>query len=300
MNEIDRLLAARAASQRQVFSRQQAREAGLTRWSLQRRLASGLYIAQGPQALSFAGTVLDWRGRLQAGLLDLGTEALVGGRAAAALYALDGYPEGLVSFVVPRAQRDRATTGKVHSTLHLDESDRAAVDGLPVLRIERLLLQLAAEVTETELANAVDSALRQGRTTAERIVRRELELGRRGWPSTKVDRVLELAGVQSWLERRFLDLVRQAGLRMPAMQRVYRRDGRHIARVDFDWAPSPVIVEVGGRRGYLSVRERQRQERRRNALQAEGKVVWFFTTEDVVEDPAYVFAMFREMFPRAA
>lgn len=65
-------------------------------------------------------------------------------------------------------------------------------------------------------------------------------------------------------------------------------DGKHVARVDFDFEPSSVVVEVGGRRGYMSNDERRRQERRRNELQLRGKVIYFFTTEDVVEDPGYV------------
>ena len=59
----------------------------------------------------------------------------------------------------------------------------------------------------------------------------------------------------------------------------------HIARVDFDFSPLPIMVEVGGKRGYMSSSERQRQERRRNELQLLGKVIYFFTTEDVVQRP---------------
>ena len=91
-----------------------------------------------------------------------------------------------------------------------------------------------------------------------------------------------VAGVESWLERAFLRILRGTALPTPTMQRTYRRDGTHVARVDFDFAPLPVIVEVGGQRGYLSTTERQRQERRRNELQLLGKVIYFFTTEDVV------------------
>ena len=66
------------------------------------------------------------------------------------------------------------------------------------------------------------------------------------------DRVMESAGVQSWLERQFLQLIERAGLPRPTLQRTYRHDGRHVARVDFDFEPWPVLVEVGGRRGYLA------------------------------------------------
>ena len=63
-----------------------------------------------------------------------------------------------------------------------------------------------------------------------------------------------------------------------------------MARVDFDFAPLPIVVEVGGRRGYFSSSERRRQEHRRNELQLLGKTIYFFTTEDVVDDPQYVTA----------
>jgi very-short-patch-repair endonuclease len=114
------------------------------------------------------------------------------------------------------------------------------------------------------------------------------------------DRLMELAGVESWLERALLHLVRGTGLRKPGMQRTYRRDDVHVARVDFDFAPLPIVVEVGGKRGYMSVAERQRQERRRNELQLLGRVIYFFTTEDVVEDPAYVVRTLTQAIGRRA
>ena len=48
-----------------------------------------------------------------------------------------------------------------------------------------------------------------------------------------------VAGVQSWLERAFLRILRSTALPTPTIQRTYRRDGVHIARVDFDFAPLP-------------------------------------------------------------
>ena len=61
-----------------------------------------------------------------------------------------------------------------------------------------------------------------------------------------------------------------------------------------------MLVEVGGRRGYLSADERRRQEHRRNELQLLGKVVYFFTTEDVVNDGAYVVSTVRGGLEQAA
>lgn len=50
------------------------------------------------------------------------------------------------------------------------------------------------------------------------------------------DELMAAAGVESWLERTFMTLVQEAGLPEPRLQRVVRADGRHVARVDFDFA----------------------------------------------------------------
>jgi hypothetical protein len=55
------------------------------------------------------------------------------------------------------------------------------------------------------------------------------------------------------LERRFLALMREAGLPRPKTQAVQRRDSRHVARVDFLFEAFSIVVEVTGRAGTLNV-----------------------------------------------
>lgn len=301
MNDADRMLAKLAASQRQVFTRAQCRDSGLETCDVGYRIRRGLFVPVGPHTLTFAGVVLDWRGQLQAGLLDLGPDALVSGRAAAALHELDGFDEGTLEYLVLRSHRRRRTNGIVRSTPVVGPLDRTTVDGLAVTSGTLTVVELIGRVSLREVGNALDSACRK-RLTAPQVVRRRLEargrLGRRG--VKEFDELMELAGVESWLERKFLGAVRRAGLPQPTIQRVYRRDGRHVARVDFDFEPYPVVVEVGGNRGYLNRDERQRQERRRNELQLLGKTVYFFTTTDVSQDSAYVVATVRRGLGLAA
>ncbi len=301
MNHADRRLAALAASQRQVFTRQQASVAGLSRAAVYRRTRSGLFVAHGPHTLHFAGVTLDWKGRLLAGLMDLGEGSVITGRAAAALHGFDGFADGPVELLVPSHHKDRRAVGRVSSSPAIGPLDRVFVDGLALTSGTRTVLELLGRVSERELGNAIDSAIRLG-VTAPVALRRRLELlGRQGRHGVAAfERVMESSGVQSWLERQFLHLMRDAGVRPPAVQRIYRRDGVHIARVDFDFEPSPMLVEVGGRRGYLSADERRRQEHRRNELQLLGKVVYFFTTEDVVNDGAYVVSTVRGGLEQAA
>jgi very-short-patch-repair endonuclease len=65
-------------------------------------------------------------------------------------------------------------------------------------------------------------------------------------------------------------------------------EGVGVARVDFEFLTYPIVVEVGGRRGYLSAAERRHQEHRRTALQLAGKTVYFFSADDVFNDPDFV------------
>lgn len=301
MNDADRALARLAATQRQVFTRAQAVAAGLSACGVTRRLANRLFVAVGAHTLTFAGVRLDWRGQLQAGLFDLGAGAVVSAEAAPALHGLDGFGEGPLTFLVPRSMRRRRTIGEVTSTHDLGALDRCLVDGLATTSGTRTVVELIGRVGVADLGNAVDSAVRK-RLTAPIVLRRRLdELGRRGRHGVAVfDSLMEFAGVESWLERQFLMLLRGEALPEPHVQRTYRRDGVHVARVDFDFAPSPIIVEVGGRRGYLNSSERRRQEHRRNELQLLGRTIYFFTTEDVAADPDYVRATLAAGFGRLA
>ena len=122
----------------------------------------------------------------------------------------------------------------------------------------------------------------------------------RGFPGSERLRGLLLdTGGDSFLERRFLALVRKAGLPRPTCQVVHRLDGTRIARVDFEFPGTGIIVEVSGRMGHVSDRDRQRDARRRNGLQQSGLVVLEFTTADVLDEQSYVLETLRaQLGPR--
>jgi hypothetical protein len=289
MKDVDRRLADLAARQHGTFSRAQARAAGLSSSALYRRLERDQILVCGIAALHLPGTVLTWHGRLHAGLLDLGPGALVSGRAAGQLHQLDGFTANCLEYLVPRSRRDRKTTGLVHSTSNLIALDCCTIDGLPCVSATRAVVELLAHASLGEAGNALDSACRT-HLTARSVVRRRLEeLGRQGRRGVAAFEQLIKAGeVESWLERRFLEVIGRAGLPIPVLQRRYELADVGIARVDFEYPLWSIVVEVGGPRGYLSLAERRRQERRRNALQLEGKTICFFTREDVERDPGYV------------
>lgn len=289
MSDVDRHLTALASHQHGVFTREQARGVGVSSSAVSKRIARGALIVVGGTTLRLPGQDLTWHGRLTAGLLELGPSALVTGAAAAQLLELDGFDNDDVEFHVPRSLRRRQTIGRVSSSESITRLDRIAVDDIQCTSATRTVVEILRTGTREEAGRALDSACLK-RLTAHSAVRRRLdELGRQGRPGVATFEELTRVGVvESWLERRFVEVLERFDLPVPTLQQRHQLPGVGIARVDFEYPLWRVIVEVGGRRGYLSVDERRRQERRRNALQLEGRTIYFFTHDDVVADEHYV------------
>lgn len=291
MKELDQRLVALAKAQHQVFSREQARDAGLTPSALWSRLRSGSLVACGSSALHHAGATLSYHGELMAGLLDLGPAALVSGTAAAHLHGLDGFGPGPRQFLVERTQRNRRLDGVVRTIERIDRLDWARKDGLACTSATMTVVQVLASGTREQAGDALDSACRMRLTAVPVVARRLSELGRRGRGGVALfGEIIAEAIVDSWIERQFVTLLRSAGLSVPVAQRRHLLDGVGIVRVDFEFEHVPVVIEVAGRQGYLSARDRQRKERRRNAVQLAGRTAYYFTRHDVVNDPEYVLA----------
>ncbi|HEY8093544.1 MAG TPA: DUF559 domain-containing protein [Acidimicrobiales bacterium] len=229
-----------------------------------------------------------------AGLLGLGDGALVSQRAAAALHGFDGFAAGPVEFTLTRSGRGLDSTWPIHTTRCLDLIDRAAVGPFACTSASRTIVDLAASATVKELERAIDSAVRDGLTPPVFLAKRLGRLRGSGRSGVRLlDELLVDSGGNSDLERRFLALVRGAGLPRPICQQRLARDGRTIARVDFWFEGTNVIAEVSGRRGHASDPERAKDARRRNELQHEGYAVLEFTNRQVRKEPAYVVAALR-------
>lgn len=274
----------------QIDRADQARLRHLARRGVVVRVGRGVY--------RVAGSPTTWRQQLQAGVWSLGASAVVSHAAAAQLHGLDGFDRDQVEFTVDRERRGRRPDGasqRVHTTTARASDDRVFVGGLPTTSPTRTIVDLARDGARTrDLASAVDSALRLRLATLDGLVSRVAAAegpGRRGLG--RLGRVLVTSGGHSYLERRFLELVRDAGLPVPQPQVVHRRAGRHVARVDFEFVGYDVVVEVSGGRGHTSAADRAKDARRRNELQQLGRLVLEFTFEQVVRDPAMVVETLR-------
>jgi very-short-patch-repair endonuclease len=266
----------------------------MTADQISHRWRTGQWIRIGVRSFVVAGTAPTWEQQLTAGLLDLGDQAVVSHRAAAALFGFEGFPAASIEFTIPRRGGGAECSWRVHTTGTLEQIDRDRIGMFRCTSASRTVIDLARTASAAELERAIDSAVRDGFSSPSFLRRRLTALRGSGRAGVRLlDDLLVDSGGHSDLERAFLRLVRQAGLPRPSCQRIFRRDGRTLARVDFSFEPLPVLAEVSGRRGHSSDAERAKDGRRRNELQHAGFTVLDFTDGQVRRDPAYVVQTLR-------
>lgn len=243
-----------------------------------------------PGTFKIGGSPETHRQRLRAGLLSLGRQSWVSYEAAATLHRLDRHDPDAVEFTVPRSRSIRSTPFTVHTTERLSPIDLIVVDGLRCMSATRTIIDLAlARRPVARIEAAIDSAVRQGLSAPLAIATRlETLRGSGRWGCRLIDDLVVDSGGHSPLERRFLSIIRSVGLPRPRTQAIHRKDGRHVARVDFLFEDASVVVEVSGQHGHSSPTERSRDAQRRNELQELGRRVYEYTYRDVMGDPAMV------------
>ena len=206
-------------------------------------------------------------------------------RSAAALWELDGFDLNAFEIWSPRQLKSNRVVARVGS---LPVADISEVDGIPVTRIERTLVDLAAVVDVDRLEDALDSALRRRLTTVNRLrLRVRSESGRhgigklRGLLDERDDRGRPSA---SRFETRLNRLLIRSGF--PAM-REYKiwNGGEFVARVDFCFPEAKLIIEADGFRWHSGRRAWQRDRERRNQLTAMGWRVIQATWDDLTRRP---------------
>ena len=275
-----------AADQDGLITIEQLRSHGITPWTQRRLVADGWIHRIAPRVYAVRGAPDTHRRRLRCGLLCLGERSWVSFEAAAALHGLDRSRPHAVEFTVERRRRPTMMMPfVVHSTNRLEAIDHVVVDGFRTMSATRTVFDLAlARAHPQRIEAAIDSAVRLQLSSPEVLAKRLAGLRGSGrWGCRLVEDMITDSGGHTHLERRFIELVREAGLPTPRMQVVFRADGRHVARVDFLFDDFGVVVEVSGQKGHASPAERARDAQRRNELQDLGLRVFEYTFDDVTK-----------------
>ncbi|MGH9270511.1 MAG: DUF559 domain-containing protein, partial [Ilumatobacteraceae bacterium] len=291
---------AQAAHQHGVVSASQLVVQGVTRQQLRTAVGNGVLTPVAPRVYAAGGGAATVERRQMAALLCIGPDAVLSHETAARLHGFDRCLLETVELTVPRGRHGVHVPFIVHSTAHWSSLDRVMIDGWPCTSATRTVIDLArARVDVRRLEAAIDSAVRSGASAPLVISIRLGQIRGRGrWGAPLVDSLLLDAGGHTLLERRFLGLMRTAGLPRPTPQLVHRRGGRTVARVDFCYQEYDLVVEVSGRRGHSSPAERARDAQRRNELQDLGRQVYEFTYDQVTGNGAGVQAVVRACLQR--
>jgi hypothetical protein len=281
-------LAQLAERQHGAVSARQLEEAGLTRASISRWAQGGRLhrVHRGVYAVGHRALSLD--GRLVAGLLYAGDEAVFSHTTAAWLWSLiDAEPKRLHLTVLKR--RRSLPEIRIH---HSRRITALHCRGYPVTPVARTLLDLAGMLSFRELRRAVAEADYRGLLDP-RELRGVLGKGRRGSGELRaaLDRHLpQLAETLSLLEARFLELCESAALPLPEINaRVSRM------RVDALWREQQLAVELDGGGAHGGAAAMKRDRRRELALRSAGFRVIRYSWDQVTGQRAEVIADLRRL-----
>jgi very-short-patch-repair endonuclease len=278
-------------SQHGVFTRRQARDAGFTARMIDRRVADGRWQVLYRGLYRPAGTPETWELRLMAACL-VGS-AVASHRSAGLLWGFPAMPPGVLEVTGLRHRRRQTTDVKWHESYHLTPKEISELDGIPVTRPVRTFLDLGAVLTAAQLEEVLNEGLRRNLLEIPGIWQRMEELGLLRPGAGRVRKVLRghVPGqrpLESVLETRFIQLVRDSGLPVPLPQHQVSVGGKVVARIDFAYPDLNLAIELDGDAYHFGQRAARRDRGRENTLVALHWRVLRFDWEDVTRRPEYV------------
>jgi very-short-patch-repair endonuclease len=275
-----RTLADIAARQDGIFTIDDARRAGLGPEQIQRKAGRSWFLVH-ECVYRAAGAPRTWRSALRAAVLAAGDGAAISHRSAAALYELPGGRRDLIEITCIRWKRTTRPGLVVHESTRLDPRDIQLLDGLPVTRPERVILDLASRFPAANYLELIVQAARRKRLVTYESTRETFDRNaRRGLKGVRALRETlerwdpESRATESEMETLLLQALRENGLPEPVVQYVINdAAGRFVARADAAYPPARIAIEYDSKQEHSDEFQIARDARRRNALQATGFVV---------------------------
>lgn len=262
------------------------------------RMSSGRWLEILPGVYRIAGTPRSWPQDLMAVCLWGGAGTAASHRAAAALWELEGFREGILECSTDR----RIRRGELDLVIHRATLRRFEVTSrgrIPVTTPARTLLDLGSVASPDAVERALEDALRKRLTTVSRLTSALERSGGRGRRGTGVLKRLldprgsDQAALESALELELRRLLKKARLPEPVRQFEIRDGDSLIARVDFAYPELRLAIEADGYRYHSGRSAWQRDVSRRNQIVMQGWRVVNFTSEDLRRRPLEAIAQIR-------
>ncbi|MHB8511578.1 MAG: type IV toxin-antitoxin system AbiEi family antitoxin domain-containing protein [Actinomycetota bacterium] len=302
----DERIAIVAAKQHGVFTRDQAMRYQMTPAHIRWRLRSGRWERLHPRVYRLAGAPRTWRQNALATCLHFGSTTALSYRAAAYLRGIDAFKKPKVEVSVNRNRNiSKLNRVIVHRTNDpIPKEDITTIDGIPVTKPARTLLDLCTVEPEDVIERCLDDYLRRKLVSLpflERWLAGPRRKNHRGAPVLR--RLLEVRATtgitDSPLESQVLRLLKESGLPIPMLQYVVEAEGRFIARVDFAYPDRMIAIEADGYRYHDGRTEFDGERARGNELESLGWCVLRVTSKHLQEDPESVVDWVRRALSRA-
>jgi Transcriptional regulator, AbiEi antitoxin/Protein of unknown function (DUF559) len=280
---VDLRLAELAARQQGVVATWQLAELSLTASAIHRRIQAGRLHRIFTGVYAVGHKRLPPNGRWMAAVLACGPDAVLSHRTAAALWELRPRPSGPVDVTVPASGRRSRTGIRLHNVRSLHADDRTDVDGIPVTSPARTLLDYA-ETNRQQLRLAIEAADRRELYNGKALDALLHRSPGRGGRARLRAVLAEIQGPAPWtrseLERRFLALIRAAGVPEPQANVLVAG-----FLVDLFWSDPGLVVELDGFE-FHKTRTAFESDRRRDAkLQLAGHPVIRITQRRIENAP---------------
>ena len=279
-----RIIAAIAARQWGLVSRRQLLAAGISDAAISRWLERGLLLRVLPGVYAVGHRPDGVESRLAAALLMAGDGAALSHSSATFWWRITDRPPERADILVPSARRSR-TEVRFHRSRH--RLDIVYLRDLPVVPPTEALFGYAQTATVSQLRRALAEADRLQLLDAGAI-RARLGSGRVG--STRLREALgrhlpELASALSELERRFLELLADAGLPLPEVNVTVGG-----MMVDALYREAGLVIELDGHEFHANAPAAETDRQREMRLRALGLRIVRYTWRQVTTRPAEVLA----------
>jgi very-short-patch-repair endonuclease len=267
-----------------AFSRAQAREAGISRPTIIRRLADGRWRELVSDVFVVAGAPLTARTRAWAGHLTTG--GVVAYRTAAALHGVGEEDDAI--HVISRRELHVAAPGVIDHRTRLRAEDVEIRDGLPLTTRLRTVVDVLSTGDANQAQSYLFRAVQQGwldKSTLEQQI--AIRRGMTG--NTRLREFAKLlgTGAHSVAERHLHSILEaMPGLVFRANAPIQVQGERFV--VDVLLPEHRIVIEVDGRRFHSDADTFSRDRRRQNLLVVGGYVVLRFTWLDIVKSPRRV------------
>lgn len=271
-----------------VIGRAQARAAGMSARSIQRRLASGDWTELLPGVALAGGHPLGDRARVRAAWLWGGPSSVVTGPAAGFWLGLVARAPSVVEVTVPRTVTRRSRRGVRVRRRDLARVDRATLEGVGVSAVALTALETATTVPDGTAV--LDRVLQQRRVRFSDLYQAYCRaMGSRGIARAGNLLVGAADRADSALERRLVSALRRARITGFVVGHPFG-DGTSI---DVAFPGPRIAVEIDGWAWHVDPARFAADRAKGNALVAAGWMLLRFTWSDITERPEQVVRQIR-------